>query len=340
MKKLFQSAILGLAISASAQTGKPFGTSMHGSELALPAGAFSAAKTTSVSCDTIYNFNLGAPSTTISVFSVGTSTTCTSGGYVVGNNCYGDLEKATYFTATSYSAMVTPSVTGCFVFFFKTPSGIGTKGVSSHSVSLKLYNGTLAGGPTTTISTTSLPFSTINSAFSATTSLASVQFGFSPGLPLSGQGFFASVVLPANTGDTVAIYQQVSAASTSAWEMDYLNAWYDMKVNWGGTTNFQLCMFPVIGCSEFAGINEKELSTYFNLVPNPSNGLFSLVSQLSGTVFDLRVTDALGRVVYAEKSRDGGSITEMDLRSCSAGVYAVTVTMGNKSFSKKLVLDK
>ncbi|MGZ3885460.1 MAG: T9SS type A sorting domain-containing protein [Bacteroidia bacterium] len=299
-----------------------------------------AAKTASASCDTIYNFNLGAPSTTISVFSVNTSSNCTTGGFVAGNNCYGDLEKANYFTGTTYSAMVTPSVTGCFIFFFKTPSGIGTKGVAAHTVNLKLYGGTMASGPTSTMGVTSLSFSAINSAFSATNSLGSVQFTFPTGVPLTGSGFFTSVVLPASTGDTLAIFQQVSAPADAGWEMDYLSAWYNMKTNWGGTTNFQLCMFPVIGCSEFVGIKNNDLDPFFNVVPNPSAGQFSLVSGLSGLSFDLRITNSVGQVLMEKKSVSGGSVSDIDLSNYSGGIYFATITAGSNSITKKLVLNK
>lgn len=298
------------------------------------------AKTAALYCDTLYNFNLSSPTTTMTIYTLNTNTACTTGGYLVGNNCYGDAQKAAFFAGSQYSALTSPSVTGCFVFFWKsTTSTRGTKGVATNTMGLNIYSGSLAGGPTgASLGTSMATMGSITSVFSSTSSLGSYYFNYATPVSVTGSGFFTSAVLPKVLGDTAVIFQQFSAATSSGWEMDNTSTWYDMNANWG--LKCELCMFPVMGCSSVTGLNEKELSNFFKVVPNPSNGVFSLVSLLSNLSYDISVVNMLGQEIMSKKNINGAAVNDINLSNYNNGVYFVNITSGNNTITKKLVLNK
>lgn len=337
IKKLLSSVAILTAFASFAQN-KSIKESGVYSHYTLNNEVTANAKATAVNCDTLRNFPLYAPTTTLTIYTVPTSTSC-AGGYVVGNNCYGDLAKANFFANASYSALASPSVTGCFVFFYKKAGlNIGTHGVPTNSVGLKFYNGTMAGGPTTQFgTTTNAPFASIATVFSPTSNIGSFQYTFAP-IALPVGGFFSSITLPTASGDTAVIYQQYQASTTSGWEFDG-TTWFDMKANWGATINFELCLFPVLKCSPL-GIKANELEHFFTLVPNPSNGVFSLVSTLSTINFDLTVTNAIGQQIISKKNVSGASVNEINLTDNNSGLYFVTITSGNNTITKKIILNK
>jgi hypothetical protein len=304
------------------------------------------AKTAALSCDTIFNFNLSSSSTSLTLYTATAGTACPTGGYVTGNNCYGMTEFGNYTAGSQYSALLSPSVTGCFVMFYKNPTtGTGTKGVSTNTIGLKIYNGSLTTGPTPTaapvaIGATSAPIGSVLATFSSTTNIGTYLFTFPTPVSVTTGGYFSSVVLPTTLGDTAVIWIQKNATSTAAWETDASNIWGDMKTDWGGTINFQLCVFPIMGCSGTVGIKENELQSLFNVVPNPSSGVVSLVASLTDLSFDYTVTNAIGQVVSSKKNVKGGSITEINMLDVPAGLYFVNVTAADKTITKKLIINK
>ncbi len=345
IKKLLTGLAVFTAVVSFAQSGRTAKDSnISGTVNSISSS--SDAKVAALSCDTVYNFNLGAPTTTLTLYTASTGTACTTGGYVVGNNCYGMTQFANYTAGPQYSALTSPSVTACFVFFYKNPTtGAGTKGVGTNTIGLRIYNGSMTTGPTPTaapvaLGATSAPISSVLATFSSTNNVGQYKFNFATPVSVTTGGYFSSVVLPTTIGDTAVIWQQKSATSTAAWETDAPGPWGDMKADWGGTINFQLCVFPVMGCSGFTGIKENELASFFNIVPNPSNGEFTLVAQLSGLTFDYNVTNSIGQVVLAKKSVNGGSVTDINLSSMPAGLYFVNVVSGNNTITKKLVITK
>lgn len=300
-------------------------------------------------CDTLYNFNAFAPTTTITIYTIPGSACSPSstipgyGGYVAGNNCYGDAAKATYYAGSTYSALNSPSVTGCFVVMYKNPTtGRGTTGAPTNTMGINIYNGTMAGGPspTTAIGGTSATMGQVLTAFTATSTIGVIPFAFTTPVAISGSGFFTSVELPTVLGDTAVIYQMFQATTTSGWEKDATGSWWEMKTNWGGTINFELAIWPILGCSSVTGLTENELSNFFQVVPNPSNGVFTLVSTLSNLSYDVNVTNSLGQVIISKKGINGAAVNELNLTEYNSGVYFVNITSGNNTITKKLILNK
>lgn len=342
IKKLLSGVAVFAAAFSFAQSGKQFVDIGVRETLSSNTG-YAKTSAMPLQCDTLYNFNAFAPTTTITIYSLNTTTACTTGGYVAGNNCYGDAAKATYYAGSTYSALNSPSVTGCFVVMYKNPTtGRGTKGAPTNTMGINIYNGTMAGGPspTTAIGGASATMGQVLTAFSSTSSIGLVPFAFTTPVAISGSGFFASVELPKITGDTVVIYQMYQATTTSGWERDNAGAWFEMKANWGGTLNFEMAIWPILGCSSITGLTENELSNFFQVVPNPSNGVFTLVSTLSNLSYDVIVTNSLGQVIMTKKGINGAAVNELNLTEYNNGVYFVNITSGNNTITKKLILNK
>jgi hypothetical protein len=347
IKKLLTCVAVFATVSFFAQTGRTAKDSNVKPLIGTQFISTTNAKTAAISCDTIFNFNLSATSTSLTLYTATAGTACPTGGYVTGNNCYGMTQFANYTAGSQYSSLATPSVSGCFVMFYKNPTtGTGTKGVGTNTIGLRIYNGSMTTGPTPTaapvvLGSTSAPISSVLATFSSTTNIGTYQFSFpTPVAVTPGAGYFTSVVLPTTLGDTAVIWIQKSATSTAAWETDAPGPWGDMKTDWGGTINFQLCVFPIMGCSGTVGIKENELQSLFNVVPNPSSGVVSLVASLTDLSFDYTVTNSIGQVVSSKKNVKGGSITEINMLDVPAGLYFVNVTAADKTITKKLIINK
>jgi hypothetical protein len=345
IKNLLFSLGLAASLGLTAQNAKSIDKELSNGQIQNLNYSLSA-KTAATYCDTIYNFPVFAPTTTLTLYTATTNTSCPTGGYVTGNNCYGMTEFANYYTGGSYSSLTSPSVSAVWMIFYKNPTtGNGTKGVATNTVGLNIYNGTMATGPTPTIApiplgSTSATMGAITAAFSATSTIGIYQFDFATPVSVTAGGFFSSLVLPKVTGDTAVLFMQKSATTTSAWEGDNTGYWGDMKADWGGTINFELGMFPIMGCASVTGMNDKELSNFFKVVPNPSNGVFTLLSTLSNLSYDISVVNMLGQELLSKKNINGAAVNEINLSNYNNGVYFVNITSGNHSITKKLVLNK
>jgi hypothetical protein len=78
-----------------------------------------------------------------------------------------------------------------------------------------------------------------------------------------------------------------------------------------------------------------------SIIPNPSTGVFELYSQgksLQGA--DVRITDALGRVVYQSHSNELSNHTTLDLSNQAGGVYLLHLTLNGRSIVSRLVLAR
>lgn len=76
----------------------------------------------------------------------------------------------------------------------------------------------------------------------------------------------------------------------------------------------------------------------FSVYPNPSNGIIHLdLSAFGQKEINLRLSDISGKKVF-EKSTIAGSIESIDLKSLKKGTYILTVGVGGRRFSEKIVL--
>lgn len=279
------------------------------------------------------------------VNSVSCSTVAGSfGGYVVGTNCVGDLEKANYFAPSTFSAVTSPSIVAVSVGFFRSQAPvIGTKGTGT--VSLKIYNGNMTSGPTgAAISTTTASLTQIVAAQTGTTNVFTYTFNLAAPLVASASGFFAALTIPQTPGDTIVIPNQQTAPTNFGWERQADNNWYDMSSAnaWGSNFKANLTIFPIV-CGNLIATsisNNAGLKNQVSIMPNPSTGLFN-VSVNKTQNLNLVVTNALGQIVVSNNYNAvlNENIT-LDLSSYSNGIYFVTVSNGTDKMVQRLILSK
>ena len=279
-------------------------------------------------------------------------------GYVFGSNCYQDQEKAEFFASSTYS-MVTPApawITGAVVVYYKNGTA-GTVGTASRAVNLKMYNGSMAAGPspTTAIATATANLGLIGAATATNNigylagdpnvtlnSAIAVPYKYTFATPISAPaaGFFLSVAVPTTAGDTAVIFNDFHAASNSSWELWSDNTWHDMNVAWGGLVN-NMAIFPIFTCStKLAEYNS--LANNVNVMPNPSNGIFNVVMSLpSAQDITIDVTNVLGQSVFTNsyKSFNTG-IVPVDLSNHNQGVYFITVSNGKDKNVQRIIITK
>lgn len=279
-------------------------------------------------------------------------------GYVYGSNCYDDKEKASFFAPATYS-MVTPGpawITGAVVVFYKSGT-TGTTGTSSRAVNLKMYNGTLAAGPTGTVgvATATANIGLIGSATAtnnigylagdpsvtyATAIARPYKYTFSSPIQAPAAGFYLSVTTPTTTGDTAVVLNDFHATTNTSWEMWSDNSWHDMNVAWGGLVG-NMSIFPIVTCAtkltEYNSLNNN-----IHIMPNPSNGVFNVLMTLPNTQdISIEVTNTLGQTVYSShyKSFTDGMVS-VDMSDKNQGIYFVTISNGKEKNIQRIVLTK
>ncbi len=298
---------------------------------------------------------------TLNLAVAGTDTTtpgCSpKAGYIFGSNCYQDREKAEFFAQSMYSSISTPKIKSVVVLFFKNGTQ-GTGGTASVPVNLKLYNGTMAGGPTGT--TTPIATTTANLGMilgtTPTTSVTNCgapvvfaspiiipykyNFPSYPTAPATN-GFFASVMTPTTSGDTVVVMSDNTLTTGTNWELWNPSGWYNISPTWGGF-DAAMAMIPEITCSITTGFSESVLAQNVTLMPNPTTGQFHIATTLPhATDLTLTVTNALGQVITkAEISNATNSYYTVDLSSYNNGVYFIELQGKDEKVVKRVILNK
>jgi hypothetical protein len=91
-----------------------------------------------------------------------------------------------------------------------------------------------------------------------------------------------------------------------------------------------------------SGIAEKSMETALHIVPNPSNGSFTVsIDNFSLDRVQITVFDVLGQIVYTTKSEtiSGNYSKDVILENAAKGMYTVRVYGGNKVVHKKIIVE-
>lgn len=278
-------------------------------------------------------------------------------GYIFGSNCYQDREKAEFFAQSMYASIATPKIKSVMVLFFKNGTQ-GTGGAAATPVNLKLYNGTMAGGPTGT--TSPIGTATANlGLITATTPTTSVSycgapvvfaspiiipykytFAVPPNAPATN-GFFASVTTPTTAGDTAVILSDNTLTTGTNWENWTPSGWYNVSPTWGGF-DAAMAIIPEITCLSTGLINESVLAQNVTLMPNPTSGQVNIAMTLpNATDITLTVTNALGQVITkAEIAGVTNNYYTIDLSSYNNGVYFIELQGKDEKVVKRVILNK
>jgi len=339
MKKIYATLILSsLIFAANAQNGRKMSkhaTATTGTTLNISKQGHDQVNVTV--CDTVSPI---MPTDSLLIYTVGTAQ---GGGYVAGNNGYGDLTKATFIPGSIIPPAST--VTAVYCLFLKYATGRGTKGTGA--VSFNILNGDTTSGPSGA-SLGSAP-TTMAAIISGGTQIgdiliAQVPFGTPVNAPAAG--FFVSMTLPTVTGDTAVFFitRDMSQVSHSyAWETWSDNSYHSFKDpnNWG-IPGVSLSMMPVLCYDNTTGIHSNILASNIAMFPNPSNGQFNFVLSLpEATNLTVSVVNTLGQVVFTQTENNFKTgIQKYDLSSLGKGVYFANITdSDNNKVVKKIIIE-
>ncbi len=85
------------------------------------------------------------------------------------------------------------------------------------------------------------------------------------------------------------------------------------------------------------GINEGIEETYFNVFPNPSNGIFYISGDIEN-IDRIQIFDASGKSVFVTGKAEQNPV-QIDLNQLSKGMYNILIFMGDKVISKKVIVS-
>jgi hypothetical protein len=320
--------------------------------------SISSCVTQTVCNDTITNIR---NTDTLTRYSLTTSTACPTGGYVSGNNCYADKEKAEWFASSTYTQVVPQQfITDVIVLFYKR-NNIGTHGNASTQVNLKIYSGNTTSGPSTAVATATANLGLITAGatysnvtycgdpnlFFASPIILPYKYHFTtPVGPLSSTtpgGFFASVVLPTTNGDTAVIFTNrfTSNPTNTMWDKWSDNTWhpFDDPNNWDIPLNGAI--LPILTCTT----GKDDLNAFTNsitIVPNPSNGIFNIVTTFSEKQnIKFEVINTLGQVLnQGEFQNVMNNYLTLNLSHYENGIYFIKLTNGTEKVVKRIIINK
>lgn len=295
-------------------------------------------------CDTITT----AQNSSLTINTAGSDTTtpgCSpKAGYVFGSNCYGDLEKANFFPASTYSSVATPSISQVIVAFYRDPTLMkGTQGGPLVPVGMKIYNPTSAAGgaPTTVVTQTTAPMALVTLG-SSTTGICYFTFTLTPTAISATNGFYASVEVPTTAGDTAVVFNSPGSTIDYGYEKWSNNAWFAISAAWGAALKGNLSIYPVVCGNITTGISKSNIEKNITLMPNPSTGLVNVLMNFGHSEnVTVSVSNVIGQEIVSNKYDVISSfVAPLDLSSQPNGIYFVTVSNGTDKFVQRLVINK
>lgn len=295
--------------------------------------------------DTLTNFQL---TDTIQLY--------TGGGYVGGNNSYGDKEKA---EAYSSAGLVGNSrvMGGIILFYRHATANIGTKGTSS--IVFKMYNGNNTTGPSgVAVNTFTNTITNILASSTATTNFPYIgdpsigysnaiirpySFNFPSPTNITGD-FLLGCTTSTLSGDTIGIFTTgPTLPGSTAWEKWSDNSWnkFNDGTNNSWQLNASLAILPKLACITDV-YNVNGISGNIAIFPNPSNGVFNFaITMPQASDLNFTVINAIGQVVHTKVEKGvTNAVLPLNLSHLSKGIYFVNIidSTGDK-VTKKIIIE-
>ncbi|MDG1395413.1 MAG: T9SS type A sorting domain-containing protein [Flavobacteriales bacterium] len=120
----------------------------------------------------------------------------------------------------------------------------------------------------------------------------------------------------------------------TVWEPYYASLYFtadDQKVYTNGTA---IAIRMALG--DYVDLDENENNTLFSVVPNPSNGVFTVTTD-KNDFYTLDVVNILGEVI-SSKTIEGAINETIDISSFDAGIYLVKVTTSTSQNVQRVVI--
>lgn len=249
----------------------------------------------------------------------------TDSGYVTGNNQYGDLQKAQFFSLhqMGYSAPAYVQSVQVKAGHKSTVNGTGVVYVNVYAVDT---NGFIPGELLAT--SQGLTLGQIDASGVGNT--------FSFDQPFVVQdSFFVSVVLPISTGDTIAILSTADgcrAYSGWSWEQWSNEAWHSILNSW--LVDIDLAIFPVLDLPFNVGIQPEPSNTSSaNVFPNPATGFANIRFYANEKgIAEISLYNAMGELLQHQSNNlmVGEHHQIIDLTGIPNGSYFIKVNIGKE----------
>ncbi|MFH0894350.1 MAG: T9SS type A sorting domain-containing protein, partial [Bacteroidota bacterium] len=257
-----------------------------------------------------------------------------TGGFISGNNSFGDKAKADYFNKAQLMGM--DKISGAI---FKLAKATGT----GPDIKFSVWQET-NGMPGTELGNKQVPLATIASAFQSSDTYF-VDFNPDITLPSNG-GIFVGVNLPPNSSDdTIALKSNLNGQSdpSTAWEQQGDNSWYrfdDCATSWVKTLS--LAVYPIL-CPSGVGVTENSNDmNQISVFPNPvTNNVTLMFADKITNKIKVNICNIVGEIISTvEKGNLATNTLQLDMSSFANGIYYLNIQTDKISVTKKVVLIK
>ena len=254
-----------------------------------------------------------------------------SGGYIGGNNGFGDKAKAQAFKNDTVFGITK------VLFWFgskkwggNSESGVSVRIYKTNGLGKTTKGNSQLGAPNEILAQKTLLISAIDTSGAFTELLYDypvvVDTDFAAGI-----GFDLLV-----GNDSLALFSGYDGQADStelAWEMLNTGVWATLFRSW--PLNADLAIFPVVDL-QYNGINEERTKQTY-IYPNPSNGSINITPFKQGKKYLLFLTDLQGKLVAESHSNWSESIL-FSLPNCKPGTYTVTQVIDGLAVQEKLIV--
>ena len=264
-------------------------------------------------------------------------------GYVLGNNNYGDLQKAQVYINVTGTPMRIKEV----ILWFGVKKI--TSGNASSKVMAKTYNingtGTNASG-----TNTPAPGASTSSADLLAADIDTVEWNivaFSNPVVVTDDfavGVDFTMLAP---GDTAALMSSIDGGGNVyedlAWEQWNDSAWHSLASPTGWELDIQMAVFPIVDTdvTGMKNIINEDFKLYQN-IPNPfSNTSYVFYELTEAAHVSLEVFDITGKsmaVIYEGFKSAGKSMVMIDAHDFPPGIYPYSITIGDRRVIRKMVI--
>jgi hypothetical protein len=253
-------------------------------------------------------------------------------GYIAGNNSFGDIGKADYFKITRATKNVTSVIYGFAVA--KNTSG------SDPDITFALWDTTGSNGsPGVMLGNKTLKLSSIvsdvnNQLFTV------VQFN----QPINVTGsFYAGVMLPTQTGDTLALFTNTDGDVNpgTAWELWNDQTWHAFNATNSWQINLMEAIFPVY-CTETGNISHEPGEDDIFVYPNPTRGWVEIGSPTNNfrpVVVTLYNSSGL-QIGLKEQPEGNNHLIRLNLSDYDNGLFFIRLQLDDQIIMKKILLLK
>jgi hypothetical protein len=280
----------------------------------------------------------------------------TNGGYVVGNNGYGDKQKVQIFYPTDVSFVPVPYTIQGALYWFGGKTVAGTPG----NVKLRVYkidgvghtNLAMSACPNTTIVSDNVSMATVDTALTLANISAYTFSTAAPQTTLNPDGYYSVGVgfdltgLNVAMGDTIGLVSSTDgdvdgAFPAASWEQWSTNEWFSFENDSNWNLSIDLAIFP-IGFNTASAQEETFLSGVSVSAVSPFTGAGQFTYHLLNNAqkASINIIDMRGSILYTKELSNvaaGKYILDYDGSNLAPGTYFIMFQADKGRMASKFI---